>query len=858
MKIWVGIALAAIGFITGLFYCTHLNGTPSFYQKWFGPAVMFASGRGFINPDPTCAPALKDFLETRRQSLDPAEIPGDIPVRGLSLFHRATRYLLLTVGLWWRIVGISWPAVAPINASLYAIATVSFYAIFRLAFTAGPAAALALFMCFSPVQLEMLPALRDYSKAPFILGAIAILGHIVLKSPSRRNLLLLSVLGGCILGIGAGFRNDIEGFVPILIVMFLLFYGSRPWHELRSKAAAVGLIVLAYAVSAAPIHLDRASAGTNVSHVVLLGFTAPFDEALDIRPSVYDLGPFYNDEYVASTVGSYAERMHSYSPRMLTADYDPMVRLYIGELVRRFPADLLTRFWASVIGVLEFPFTYFPPYNLDPAIPYHQTLDRVFTVLGLLRGYGVFLMCFLLAAAALRGLRYGFFTIFLVLILAGYPFLQFSTRHFFHLQFISVLTLSFAAAAACSLAARPLRSLPAMWSASRRKAAAEPHRGIREGTRPSLLCRIPPAPSSFSSLKTAVIRLSTIAVVSVVLIALPMWALRRYQSQGLTRLFDSYISAVKKDVEFALTPRSDGTVFIHWKDFAVRTTNGGNYLTDYYLMEFKCAEPVAVTELSLKYDHPFVYAPHARLLRVVLRKGVNRIFFPVYGTRFVDTARWQFLGIETSRELVPKIAGFYRLVNLNDKPLLLDLALPAGWERDTLYQTLRLEHPRHDGPSIYAARLSENVMDWSWVTNPASVQAEPDRPRASHIYSSMVKFDMGRVLVDGRVRSRLSYLARFEKVTLTKGSFLVAAGRVDEGGLDLGVLKDGAWHNQIVVDEPGEFLAAVEIGADGEYEPILANATSGDFDRNRFVLTRFGILRPAEADKAAVGSPQDP
>jgi hypothetical protein len=114
-----------------------------------------------------------------------------------------------------------------------------------------------------------------------------------------------------------------------------------------------------------------------------------------------------------------------------------------------------------------------------------------------------------------------------------------------------------------------------------------------------------------------------------------------------------------------------------------------------------------------------------------------------------------------------------------------------------------------------------------------------------------VKFDRGRIVVDGRVTLRLSYLVRFEKVALTKGSLLVAAGRVDEGGLDLGVLKDNAWHNQIVIDEPGEFLAAVEVGADGIYVPILANATARDLDRNRFVISRFGILRPGDADAAS-------
>jgi hypothetical protein len=59
----VGIVLSLflIGTLTGLLYCIFYAGVPSYYQQWFGPAVMFASGHGFTNPDTTKAPKVREF-----------------------------------------------------------------------------------------------------------------------------------------------------------------------------------------------------------------------------------------------------------------------------------------------------------------------------------------------------------------------------------------------------------------------------------------------------------------------------------------------------------------------------------------------------------------------------------------------------------------------------------------------------------------------------------------------------------------------------------------------------------------------------------------------------------------------------
>ena len=73
------------------------------------------------------------------------------------------------MGVVWRVSGISWGVVNVVNALLFSLSAIALYLLSRL-FVARALAALAvLLLCASPVQLEAVVALRDYSRTPFIL-----------------------------------------------------------------------------------------------------------------------------------------------------------------------------------------------------------------------------------------------------------------------------------------------------------------------------------------------------------------------------------------------------------------------------------------------------------------------------------------------------------------------------------------------------------------------------------------------------------------------------------------------------------------------------------------------------------------
>src|SRR5439155_198290 len=81
------------------------------------------------------------------------------------------RYLMLTVSWTWRLQGrVAWSALTPLFALLYGITIVLAYLIFRQGIGRPLSAMAACALAVSTLHLNNLPHLRDYAKAPFVLG----------------------------------------------------------------------------------------------------------------------------------------------------------------------------------------------------------------------------------------------------------------------------------------------------------------------------------------------------------------------------------------------------------------------------------------------------------------------------------------------------------------------------------------------------------------------------------------------------------------------------------------------------------------------------------------------------------------
>src|SRR5205823_5410293 len=80
-------------------------------------------------------------------------------------------YLMTAAALVWRARGsMSWNALTPLFAAEYGLTLVAAYGIFRIGIGRVMSVVATLALLVSAIHLAFLPYLRDYSKAPFVLG----------------------------------------------------------------------------------------------------------------------------------------------------------------------------------------------------------------------------------------------------------------------------------------------------------------------------------------------------------------------------------------------------------------------------------------------------------------------------------------------------------------------------------------------------------------------------------------------------------------------------------------------------------------------------------------------------------------
>lgn len=86
-----------------------------------------------------------------------------------------------------------------------------------------------------------------------------------------------------------------------------------------------------------------------------------------------------------------------------------------------------------------------------------------------------------------------------------------------------------------------------------------------------------------------------------------------------------------------------------------------------------------------------------------------------------------------------------------------------------------------------------------------------------------------------------AYIFRSVAIALREGDSILAEGRLERGGVSLGIEgADGKWARRVDIDEPGSFLAAAVVPRAGTYAFVIANAARGGDHDAGLVVTRFG------------------
>lgn len=314
------------------------------------PVVNFACGHGlqadsFRPEDPEFGnAALKRFIDRKDPSFSCADASQFFtPIESSALFNNH-KNIHLTVGLWWKVFGVSWDNLRGYFFLLYATAILGCYALFRQ--VCGPllAGLAALGLVLSPLPLTFLPDTRAYTKFPLFVLFLVCLARIA-KSRDRSQSLRYCLAAGVIVGVGLGFRSD-------LILAALLFYLgtavlwlTRP-GEASKRFLPGALIFTATVCLLAWTILPTQFASSNAAHSFLLGLAPDKFAELGIRDLPCAVPTAYNDDSVKRLVAAYRVQIvgdADSDPAHADATYDRYCSSLFSAYMRLFPADVLSR-----------------------------------------------------------------------------------------------------------------------------------------------------------------------------------------------------------------------------------------------------------------------------------------------------------------------------------------------------------------------------------------------------------------------------------------------------------------------------------------------------------------------------------
>jgi len=477
------------------------------------PALLVAATLGVAFAK--LPPSLDRFLNRRTDEFSCADLPPQLELTDRNVRQKAMKYLLLAASLTWRAAGrISWTGLRPLCGLLFGAATLIAYGILRLGMSWWIALAGTAALATSTLQLQNAPALRDYAKAPFALALILLAGWLVKCRPSWRTVPAICAAAGVVLGVGYGFRSDLLIYIPLFLMVIVLFLEGGVRRNAGLKTAGAALFAGAFLVSSWPIVTAISTEGGCEWHVVLLGFSSEFDDELRMQPAPYQVSYEYLDDFMYQSVAGYAARRGLPSRfQPCSREYDAASRGYFMDIAKALPADLIARAYASVRGMWDLPFRSEGPPLPDWFPLLYRARAKALMNLEWIQPAVIFLAVFGLLVC---DLRWGAAAAVILLYLGGYPALQSNVRHYFHLEFITWWALGWLASAAIAFAV-----------------AAR-----RYGTAPALK-RLVPDP------RRALLRAAAFSAVLVASLAAALLAARWYQQREMKTMFAAYIAAPK-------------------------------------------------------------------------------------------------------------------------------------------------------------------------------------------------------------------------------------------------------------------------------------------------------------------------
>ncbi len=663
----VGVILVSALF--GFVYLDRWGDPPKAgYRFWADPAVGVAMGKGLSKPAPESAPEIEEFLAKKRPGVDLSSIPPDCPVKeyGRGSGRRAYLYLINTVGWSWAWFGMSWKVLLPLHAVFWGATCACVYGLFRLGANRFLSLLGTLLFLLGPNHLVISALLRDYAKAPFILGCILLMGILLKKGRTPRIVLLIAASIGVVAGIGIGFREDVQICLVPAALMLTLFLPRQEWRPILVRVAAVLVMAAVYVGTGWPIlkAMNEGSGGT--AHPIAGGLAKPCAAQMQVISTDYQMVPVFNDGFIASTIQSFAHANLKVPERIPYSSlrYNEMGMEMLKRYAVHFPADCLRRVWASIaVTALKTPFLYGDPeFRTNPFIDrYAPWLLRIYWPLQSIMP-GIILAILLIAL--FRDLRLGLGLLFLFVYFTAYPVLQFHYRHLFHLGF---LYWWFPAVLLQIVGSR-------VWQFAKDGSWKRPPVAFRWPEKIPWKSILPPV---------AVLAMVLVGVAGAYEIA---W---QVQQARYVQLMTRYETVPLQALETEVSPDTrDGFPWtrLHPKALFPAECSENERLWKirncYLVAEFQgCPVPIPIYCMYNKKDRPSDFSAEYSVIPAKNLAEKNRFFIPIYDDIHSDTATVQeshFLGLSIPEAAFPYFRGLYK-AELGDYELPLFISVPEDW-----------------------------------------------------------------------------------------------------------------------------------------------------------------------------------
>ena len=679
-------AVAALGAIIGAAYflaCPDKPWPPApagFSSSFYAGAMTVAAGRpgglqGFVTPSP---PEIQAFMNMETMTLDPSHLDSPDITRNMGDWEREHRYLLLAIGWFWRIFGISWNGLKVFLIIGLAISGVLAYFLFRLGMNRFLSFAAVLLFLSAPMILATLPSPRDFLKTPFLLGAFLLLGHLIRTAPAPRRFLTLAALLGLVLGVGIGFRRDVIVALPPTLAILAFGAGSGRGLPMPRRVAAIALFLACFLPPALPILL--VNSGSSSSFHFITGLATACESNMGLSCPPYERLYLSNDNFVHATYCAYAQRewRDGLDIQLGGSAAARAGNHVVWEIIKTFPGDLVTRCYGATLRMLGgFPIHLYghggrlldqPNYLLWHPLAMH--LER----------FGFYYATAALLLVSCGRPRLAWLTLGLVLYFAGYTSLQYQLRHCVHLAVLPLLCLGVCLDYLC-------RASAALWGAITASGKGMSFTELR------------------AALRSYAQRGLRFALLAAILMATPLCLARAVQWRTVGELYDKHAAA-------DLTPLTCQESIVNDEDFRAQNVNeygptclrrpwrhelgphtwtmlaptgldsGGDgpgpprdgIARQYYLViQFESlAEPLP---LWIRYAASDGSSGFWKVCWVQPSKTSTRYFFPVY-----ESEKMRFLGVALPQERSSVFHGLYQVKNLGDFPILLNLSLPESRE----------------------------------------------------------------------------------------------------------------------------------------------------------------------------------